>query len=210
MVWISKHTLPDDEYTAKMQVEHPEWFDVDGSWLPTALTGARGPAGKYITTGDPGLGGGSGVAKLPEKWEPTLENPLPYIRCTHISPTGRQCQRKTIPGGDVCEKHGGHGKEVQARAEQVLEAARERLLDLIDPATEVLKRLVTDEGVNDSIQLKAATEILDRTGMKGAREVNVQVEHHSVDWTALLQERLNNLNKTPKVVEAEIIVEEEE
>lgn len=213
MVWISEGTLSDEEYTAKMQKEHPEYFDLDGSWLPTALTGATGPAGVFIPTGEVSWGGGG--PKFPEKWKPTFAEPVPRGRCVKINPSGKECNRLAILGADVCEKHAGgpRGAEVASRAEAVVAAARERMLDLIDPSMDVLKRLVTDEGVNDAIQLKAVVEILDRNGMvKGAREVNVNVETHSVDWTALVQEKLNNLKKKEPAaveIEAEIVVEEE-
>ena len=34
-----------------------------------------------------------------------------------------------------------------------------------------------DPGVNDNVRLKAATEVLDRIGLKEAQEVRVEVEH---------------------------------
>lgn len=40
--------------------------------------------------------------------------------------TGQQCRKAAILGGTVCQKHGGGAPQVKA-------AARERLLDIIDP-----------------------------------------------------------------------------
>ena len=58
-----------------------------------------------------------------------------------------------------------------------LDAAREDLLSYARRAVAVLEELMDDPGVNDNVRLKAATEVLDRIGLKEAQEVRVEVEH---------------------------------
>lgn len=73
--------------------------------------------------------------------------------------TGERCRRAAISGGRVCYVHGGN-------APQVKRSARERINELIDPALNVLARLVTARGVMDRDSLRAAQDILDRAGYK--------------------------------------------
>ena len=91
------------------------------------------------------------------------------------------------------------------RAKEVNELARKRLLDMVDPALDVIDQLVKSEGTNDAIRLKAAQDVLDRNGMKSATEINVHSEQHTVDWTAVITEKLARL-KEPLAVESEMTV----
>ena len=53
-------------------------------------------------------------------------------------------------------------------APQVREAARRRLLALVDPALATLARSLKLDGPAASVALAAAKDVLDRAGMKGA------------------------------------------
>ncbi|HEY9291109.1 MAG TPA: hypothetical protein VIP98_07510 [Microlunatus sp.] len=78
-------------------------------------------------------------------------------RCRARNRAGDQCGRYAIPGGVVCDRHGG-------RAPQVQRAARLRLAELVEPAIAVLARLLANPDVAPAVRLRAAVEILDRTG----------------------------------------------
>lgn len=109
---------------------------------------------------------------------------------------GRPCKNFAIHGGTVCPFHGG-------KAPHVKEAAKQRLLELVVYALEVLARSMefspmpdraafdTDKQyaaalavwdrnrVPPAVALKAATEVLDRAGIDlenkaGAREITVK------------------------------------
>lgn len=194
--------LPIDEYVDKvLRKEHPEYFDKDGTPLPSVLSGVR--PGRYVPTGYADHFGSK--MEIASDWEPSILEPFPKIRCTHISPWGNRCRRNAISGGFICEEHGGKGRKVIERAKEVNELARKRLLDMVDPALDVIDQLVKSEGTNDAIRLKAAQDVLDRNGMKSATEINVHSEQHTVDWTAVITEKLARL-KEPLAVESEMTV----
>jgi HEAT repeat protein len=77
-----------------------------------------------------------------------------------------------VPGGLVCVKHGGKAPQVQAKA-------RERLLVAADPAAGVLIELLGSP--EESIRLKAAIALLDRTG-HGTSVTQVQVDGGKVKY----------------------------
>lgn len=72
--------------------------------------------------------------------------------------SGKPCQRHAIAGATVCRVHGG-------AAPQVKEAARLRLLALVDPALATLSRAVRSRGKPGAVQIAAARDILDRAGL---------------------------------------------
>lgn len=59
--------------------------------------------------------------------------------------------------------------------EAVIESAKLRLLDMGDEALNVLEAL-QQPGTAEAIRLKAATEVLDRAGIRGGFELSVDVE----------------------------------
>lgn len=71
-----------------------------------------------------------------------------------------------IKGGAVCRMHGGS-------APQVREAARLRLLELVDPALATIARAVKQKRTGP-VELKAAHDILDRTGLAAPKEEMIQ------------------------------------
>lgn len=92
----------------------------------------------------------------------------PERRCTAtVRSTGERCKRAAIKGGFVCPSHGGAAPQVQ-------KSARERLLELADPAIAALSKIVQDEHNDDSTRLRAALGILDRTGYGPGQTVTVQ------------------------------------
>jgi hypothetical protein len=56
-------------------------------------------------------------------------------QCTATNRNGERCGRASIPGGFVCNLHGGN-------APQTLKAAQQRLLSLIEPALDVLHSIL--------------------------------------------------------------------
>jgi hypothetical protein len=77
--------------------------------------------------------------------------------------TGMPCRRQAIAGATVCRVHG-------AAAPQVKEAARVRLLALVDPALGVLARAIKPRRKLDNLALAASRDVLDRAGI-GERPV---------------------------------------
>ena len=112
-------------------------------------------------------------------------------------------------GATVCIKHGAQLPNVQKAAQERVTTARLQLMGATEDAFEVLEQLMRP-GIAEGIRLKAATEILDRAGLKAGMEVNVTVEHVG----SPLDDIMNQLeiiagNKDP-ILEPEEIFDAEE
>jgi hypothetical protein len=113
---------------------------------------------------------------VPSSWKPTLSEPIPVVRCTGTTSSGAPCTRWSIRGANVCIKHGAQLPAVKKAAAQRVETARIMMMGAATDMYDVLFSLA-QEGNEAGIRLKAATEILDRAGLKAGQEVNVTVEH---------------------------------
>ena len=108
------------------------------------------------------------------RFVPTLEKPVPLVRCTRISSDGVRCGALSVRGATVCSAHGGALPGVKRHAESVIEAARNELIGAVPMAVDTLVQM-TGPGVAEGIRLKAAESILDRAGLKGGYEISVEV-----------------------------------
>jgi len=80
----------------------------------------------------------------------------PSQRCRSIAKqSNRQCRRQAIPGGTVCVMHGG-------LAPQTVNAARHRLMMMLDPAVVELYKVMVGNDVAPADKLKAISMIFDR------------------------------------------------
>lgn len=120
-----------------------------------------------------------------------MSKPVPSLRCTVVKQDGMRCRKWAIRGAQVCLTHGGALPNVRAHADAVVHNARMRLLDASDLAMDTIEDLLV-QGTADAIRLKAATEVLDRIGVRGGYEVDVEVEH-KVDAGSVLTSRLDAL-----------------
>ena len=119
-------------------------------------------------------------SNIPLGWKPTPSEPVPVMRCTQIKKDGVRCGRWSLRGYHKCPKHAGPGAKmsdgnVTKYREAIIEAAKLRLLDEVDPALEGLVSLA-QPGTAEQIRLKAYTEILDRAGIRGGFELSVEGE----------------------------------
>jgi len=133
---------------------------------------------------------------VPLGWKPTMDKPVPVMRCTVVKKDGERCGRWSMRGMTKCYTHGRkelNFPNVAAHRDAVIEAARMRLLDNSDVAVDALEQLM-QPGTSEGIRLKAATEVLDRNGIRGGFEVEVQVEH-TEDPAELLAKRLATLRE---------------
>lgn len=145
-------------------------------------------------------------------WQATYENPIPRVRCTAIAKsTGEQCARTARAGLMVCDTHGGSRKVNQRQAQRVIEAARERLINLTDGAVNVIEDILQDYETSSAVRLKAATTVLDRTGIGPKTEQKVEVEH-KLDVSSDIRKKLEAMARdrpaiesTDTVVNAEIV-----
>ncbi len=122
----------------------------------------------------------------------------PERRCTATARnTGERCKRAAIKGGTVCTTHGGN-------LPQVRKAAKERLLDLVDPALAELHRVLSDKNADDAVKVRAALGILDRTGHGPSAKINVSsskwddvIGEMVKDGQVALDRSLPNAERTP-------------
>jgi hypothetical protein len=104
-------------------------------------------------------------------------------QCTATNRDGSRCGRASSVGAFTCDKHGG-------KAPLSLQAARERLLELAEPAIGALRRVIESHGPpcaacgrsdadRDPTVVRAAQIILDRTGHHPS--INVQYTPQVLD-----------------------------
>lgn len=97
-------------------------------------------------------------------------------RCTARRSDGsRRCRRGAIAGGTVCPHHGG-------AIPRVKDAARRRLPDLVPAAMRVMGDVLEDPDAKDADRLRAASEVLDRTGhSRGQSLTDAEARRQLVD-----------------------------
>jgi len=144
-----------------------------------------------------------GYETVPDNFKPTPSKPLPALRCTHERDDGSRCKNFGVRGTgfsgtpSMCFIHGGSLPAVKAKAEATLTAVRMRLIQSAPAALEGLINLADDPTTGAALKLKAYTEILDRAGIKGGFDVNVEVTQNvsAADEIskklALMHERMN-------------------
>ena len=102
-------------------------------------------------------------------------------RCRAHNRQGKPCGNRPIPGGTVCRIHGG----ASPRAQQ---AAKLRLMSLIDPAITVLAQEM-DGADSSADRQRAANSILDRAGLTRGTPADADV------LKALIIDRLMTLSQ---------------
>lgn len=123
--------------------------------------------------------------------------PFP-IRCTLIRDDGTRCWNWVDKPHEVtrCRYHIGwtrNSRELRAAY------AKNSIIEALPAMADNLVRLAF-EGETHAVQLKATTEILDRGGVRGGVEIDMDVRQEVVDPSAALRERLSTL--AARVIEA--------
>lgn len=113
-------------------------------------------------------------------------------RCTYIKADGVRCMlwcsgRKTDMG--LCRTHLGSRQGNLAGAVQ---KARTRAYQAAPAALEILEHLM-ESAESEPVKLKAATEILDRAGVRGGVEIDAKVDINERPSEELIRERLLRL-----------------
>jgi hypothetical protein len=78
-------------------------------------------------------------------------------QCKAHRKNGERCKNPPIRGAEVCRYHGGGSKFARDKA-------NERLLEMVMPALNRIRRIILNPKTSDEVALKAAREILNRTG----------------------------------------------
>ena len=92
----------------------------------------------------------------------------------------RPCMRPGMVGADVCTAHGGKLPATKM-------AARRRLEGATDLVVEQLLRIALSPGADPKVIVQACAQILDRAGIKGGQEIDINVP----GWQEALKEIIN-------------------
>lgn len=112
-------------------------------------------------------------------------------RCTMIKTDGLRCQlwhSGRIKDAGLCHMHLGSTR----RTNSSVERAREKVSQISIYAVDVLEELM-ETAQSEPVKLKAATEILDRAGVRGGIEIGVDVNVNERPAGEILKERLDRL-----------------
>lgn len=157
-----------------------------------------------------------GYEVVPADWKPTADRPVPALRCTHVRDDDSRCKKFGVRGTGfngtpaMCFIHGGSLPAVKAKAEATVLSARMRLIGALPMALDTLLDLAENSSA-DAIKLKAATEILDRSGVKGGMDITVEVTNNSNPSDDILKKLsiMRDRAVAAKAEEAEIVDAEE-
>jgi uncharacterized coiled-coil protein SlyX len=147
--------------------------------------------------------------EIPMGWKPTPKEPVPVVRCTGTATTtGERCKRWSLRGATVCRKHGAQLSNVREHAEAVVESAKLQLMGMADDAVDVLDDILQN-GTSEQVRLKAVEMVLNRSGIKDAVDLNVQVTHN-VSAAEEIRKKLSAITERMKADEPEDIIDAEE
>jgi len=142
---------------------------------------------------------------------PNLEGPP--ARCRYIKSDGVRCMlwyTGRVSDDGLCRTHLG------SRANNIsgaVQKARTRAYQAAPAAIEILERMM-ESAESEQVKLKAATEILDRAGIRGGVEIDAKVEVSERPADDIIRERLarlipNVLKEKEELLEIETDVETE-
>lgn len=127
-------------------------------------------------------------------------SPLPS-RCKAIKDDGVRCQLWTggrINDDGLCRVH---ISSLRNKPTDSVERARNRLTQATPAAVDILETLM-DGAESEQVKLKAATEILDRAGVRGGVDIHSEVTVDVRPAASIVAERLQRLSTTAKEISA--------
>ena len=131
---------------------------------------------------------------------PPSKVPLLPVRCRRRRADGTRCWNWSWPAhraDGFCRYHcNKYAFDAMGQMQMLNDAARMRLSQMTEPSLQALEDLVLNSSV-PHVRLKAATEVLDRVGIRGGTELQVsgQVTHEVVDPAQAVRDRLTALQE---------------
>lgn len=113
-------------------------------------------------------------------------------RCANIKEDGIRCQLWSsgrLQDDGLCRIH---LRSVKHRPGDDIERARQKLFQAAPYAVDVLEDMMSN-AESEPVKLKAATEILDRAGVRGGMEIDTNVSLEVRPAASIIAERLNSL-----------------
>lgn len=119
------------------------------------------------------------------------------LQCKAHNRQGNRCGRQAIKGGFVCYIHGGAAPSTKMGAERRLEAARQELLELVEPALKRYRQLLGAE--SEAVSATMIKDLLDRAGLGATAKTSahVTVERTQDDVDADISTLLEALQSKP-------------
>jgi len=134
----------------------------------------------------------------------------PPTRCSHIKSDNTRCllwSANRVTDDGLCGKHLGSKRNNVTGA---IARARARAYQAAPIAVEILEQLM-ESAESEPVKLKAATEILDRAGVRGGIEIDAKVEVSLKPAASLIEERLARLRpQAQNIIDAEVVESEPE
>ena len=126
-------------------------------------------------------------------------------RCRMTKTDGTRCQlwnSGRIKDDGLCRIHLGSTR----RTANNVEIARQKISQASTYAVDVLEELM-ESAISEPVKLKAATEILDRAGVRGGMELNIDVKTTDRSPAEILAERLARLENVASMRASELITD---
>jgi hypothetical protein len=126
-------------------------------------------------------------------------------RCRMTKTDGTRCQlwnSGRIKDDGLCRIHLGSTR----RTANNVEIARQKISQASSYAVDVLEELM-ETAISEPVKLKAATEILDRAGVRGGMELNIDVKNTDRSPAEILAERLARLEAVASMRTTELIAD---
>jgi hypothetical protein len=126
-------------------------------------------------------------------------------RCRMTKTDGTRCQlwnSGRIKDDGLCRIHLGSTR----RTANNVEIARQKISQASTYAVDVLEELM-ETAISEPVKLKAATEILDRAGVRGGMELNIDIKNTDRSPAEILTERLARLEAVASMRTAELIAD---
>jgi len=141
--------------------------------------------------------------------------PDPY-RCAHREPPSRilQCRNRLADPtlSRYCTEHRETVGEALAPDDYistVADEARANLVRLVPKALTTAESVMDDDDAPAGVRLKAATEILDRTGYRAGVDLVVKGEVQVVDMTSIIAARLDAMGDSMRRLNKEHVIDVE-
>lgn len=128
------------------------------------------------------------------------KQPLLPTRCVAIKEDGIRCQlwnNGRVADEGLCRVHLG---SLRQRPTDSVERARSRLTQAAPAAVDVLEQLM-DSAESEPVKLKAATEILDRAGVRAGFDIDTNINIDVRPAASIIAERLARLTEGARAVE---------
>ena len=126
-------------------------------------------------------------------------------RCRLTKTDGTRCQlwnSGRIKDDGLCRIHLGSTR----RTANNVEIARQKISQASSYAVDVLEELM-ETAISEPVKLKAATEILDRAGVRGGMELNIDIKNTDRSPAEILAERLARLENVASMRASELITD---